>query len=168
MNNQHKLIYIYSMHPLARQTIKEVIDNYATEYQSTIMAGPGYEAPQNLDGEILLLDSCSVYQWSACASQWQSSGGRTILVVAASSWTEMDNLRILYQGISGVVSITERLPTELLNAIRSVSEGRLWVSPLALYQYVKRTGVSHYRSSLQEKHLTTRQQQVATFVARGM
>lgn len=164
------MIYIFSAHPLARQKIEHIALKCSSGLQITKSIGELRRIiqEQKLDGSILLLDTCSLLQWQECALRWQASGGKTILVVSPEQWSHNDDLRILYLGIYGVVPISEQMETDLPNAIASVNCGGLWVNNNALYTYIKKTGHAINQPVSAFKNLTSREEQIAVLIARGL
>jgi DNA-binding NarL/FixJ family response regulator len=162
--------YICSAHPLARQKIEHLALQCSRGVQITKSVAQlrGIIQGENLDGSILLLDTCSIIQWQECALRWQASGGKTILLVSLEQWNHSDDLRILYLGISGVVPISAQMETDLPNAIASVNRGGLWVNNDALYTYIKKTGHAIHQPMSAFKNLTSREEQIAVLIARGL
>ena len=165
-----KVLYICSAHPLALQRI----ENLALECSSGVHVTKSTVElrrvlqEQNPDGSILLLDTCSIIHWQDCALRWQASGGKTILLVSLEQWKHSDDLRVLYLGISGVVSISDQMEADLPNAIVSVNCGGLWINNDALYTYIKKTGHAINQPLSAFKNLTSREEQIAILIARGL
>jgi DNA-binding NarL/FixJ family response regulator len=166
----YKVIYICSSHPLARQKIQHIALECSSRIQLAKSIGELKKIIQEekLDGDLLLLDTCSIPQWQECALRWQASGGKAILLVSPEQWNHSDDLRILYLGIYGVVPISDHMETDLPNAIASVNCGGLWVNSDALYTYIKKTGHAINQPVSAFKNLTAREEQIAVLIARGL
>lgn len=162
-------IYIYSMHPLAFQRIRNLILENGISYQAVRSITLEEVAPEPaVDPSILLIDTCSVSTWAECALRWQASGGRTLLLVMPQHWKQSDNLRILFLGISGVVPITDHIEEDLPCAIDSIDRGGLWVDSAALYVYAKKKmGPATWRPQSAIMGLTSREEEIAIWVANG-
>jgi DNA-binding NarL/FixJ family response regulator len=160
-------IVIFSKHPLALQVIAQAL---ATDEELCVEVGVigTLEKPcLTCPGQVLVLDSCSQHQWLEIALEWQQGGGHVIVLVAHNSSQRIEQVRSLYLGVRGVVSLSLGLDAELPRAVRTVLEGGLWINREILQEYIRRTNSSLQRMADVKVGFTTREEQVAHFVVRG-
>jgi len=113
---------------------------------------------------ILLLDACSTKEWREFARRWQAEGGRTVLLVAPNSARDSE-LEIVYLGVHGVLPLSTNIDTELIPAIHSVAQDKLWMSNHTLDELVRQARVLSGPLSVED--LTTREHQVVTLLLKG-
>jgi DNA-binding NarL/FixJ family response regulator len=160
-------IVIFSKHPLALHVIAQALISDKTLCSEVLVLGTLETPRPDCPGQVLVLDSCSQPQWLEIALEWQQGGGHVILLVAHNNSQRMEQVRSLYHGVRGVVSLSPSLDAELPKAVRNVLEGKLWINHEILHEYVRRTNSSVQRMADLKLRFTTREEQVAHFVVRG-
>src|SRR5881227_837578 len=148
-NDNRRLVYICSEHPLALRLIQEMI-SLDTGLICKPMKCSRTAALTNLQcSEVLVLDCCSNDNWPDTAIRWQRQGGATICVISSESSHYREQLRALYLGVCGIVTVSTDMAKELPAAVRAVLQGRLWYSRRILAEYVKQK-----RMAMREKSST--------------
>jgi DNA-binding NarL/FixJ family response regulator len=160
-------ILIFSRHPLALQVIAEAVASDEALCTRAVVEGTFEKPCLECPGQILLLDSCSQPQWLEIALEWQQGGGHVLILVSHNSSQHIEQVRSLYLGVRGIVSLSPDLNVELPKAVRTVLEGGLWINRETLDEYVRRTNESIQRMAGVKLRFTTREEQVAHFVVRG-
>jgi DNA-binding NarL/FixJ family response regulator len=151
-------VFIYSKHPLAFRTIEKLMGSaaYSVRPFSQTKAWDFDECTW-----VLILDAYSIDQWLEVAVQCGSKGGRPI-VILPDQQTQEAELRLVYLGVQGIVSIPN-LENELVHAVDSVLEGKLWLRRSTLYEYVRHT--SSWGTA--KPSVTLREQQIIPLLAEG-
>lgn len=163
----HKVIYLYSRHPLVVQIVTEIISSdSATSYSVEALAKFEVQPDDQLGSRLLLLDACSIPRWPEYFRKWQAQGGRSILLISADSAVKQEALHALHLGISGVISISGGFSRDLINTIRAVNGGKLWASPEILAEYVRSNSMVRQNSS-GSGFLTLREEQVLGLLGKG-
>ncbi|MBZ5522046.1 MAG: response regulator transcription factor [Acidobacteriia bacterium] len=160
-------IIIYSKHPLALQVIAQALASDEALCAEAVALGTLEKPCLDCPGQVLVLDSCSQQQWLEIALEWQQGGGHVIVLVAHNSSHRIEQVRSLYLGVRGIVSLSPGLDAELPKAVRAVLEGGLWVNREILDEYVRRTNSSVQRMADVKLRFTNREEQVAHFIVRG-
>ena len=165
--SQHKVIYLYSRHPLVLQIVTQIIGSDSGMSCSVESLAKFEGQPDDQHGpRLLLLDACSIPRWPEYSCKWQSRGGRSILLISADSAVKQEALRALYLGISGVVPISGGFSRDLINTIRAVDSGKLWASQEILAEYVQSNSMVRQNSS-GSGSLTLREEQVFGLLAKA-
>jgi DNA-binding NarL/FixJ family response regulator len=106
---------------------------------------------------ILILDTCSVENWSDCLHKWNLEGGAVITLLSPEICRPELELQMLRLGVAGILSFVD-LQAHLANVVYAVAAGRLWFRRDVLDAYVKQTR-SDLRHSL-SPIVTTREKQI--------
>src|ERR1041385_1698844 len=131
-----RVVYISTNHPLVYLTIERILSPYCVKcFSRSLNDHEGCNW-------ILIVDTYSVAEWLAIASQCSFQQGRPVLVLADDIQTQEEELRLVYLGTRGIVSIAN-LETDLLRAVDSVMEGNLWIRRNILGEHLMRTGASN-------------------------
>jgi len=77
-------------------------------------------------------------------------------------------LDLLYDGVDGFVRITERIEEELLQAVRALMSGDLWMPQRVIHEYVRRTNLLLNSQLKPEPPLTARESQILQLVVRHL
>jgi DNA-binding NarL/FixJ family response regulator len=77
-------------------------------------------------------------------------------------------LELLYNGVDGFVRITERIEEELLQAVRALMSGDLWMPQRVIHEYVRRTNLLLNSQLKPEPPLTARESQILQLVVRHL
>jgi len=97
----HRVIYLYSRHPLVLQIVTQIISSDSGMSCSVESLAKFEDQPDDQHGpSLLLLDACSIPRWPEYFRKWQSRGGRSILLISADSAVKQEALHALYLGIS--------------------------------------------------------------------
>lgn len=162
------VVYIYSKHFLARKAIESALraDNtlkgsICPEPQAVQYAETG-DKPQ-----VPIVDICSVENWPELVSRWNTLGSLPVALLPPdhSGWAEQ--LKVLYMGVRGIVTLSTNLEQELPKAVHSVASGRLWIRRDILNEYVRQTTLLSSQLPVQAKRFTAREDQVVKFIIRG-
>lgn len=161
-----KVVHICSDHPMALRLIQEII-SADTELICKSMKCSKTATLTSLESpEVLVLDCCSNDNWPDTAIRWQRQGGLTICVMSSEASHYREQLRALYLGVCGIVTVSTEMPKELPMAVRSVLQGRLWYSKTILSEYVKQKRMAAGEKSSSLKTFTLREEQIMSFVMR--
>jgi len=151
---------IYSNHPLAFSMIKEAV---CTDGRLRIEVKPCYSIDSSLmhgvKNQILILDTCSVENWTASLNRWNLGGGTAIALLSPEMKSREFDLELLYLGTAGVLTLAD-ISAHLPSAIYAVAQGGLWFTRDVLDAYVKQTRIELRRYSSCDQTFTTREQQV--------
>jgi two-component system nitrate/nitrite response regulator NarL len=160
-------ILIFSKHPLALQVIAEALASDQELCKGAELCGTFEKPCLEFAGEVLILDSSSHPQWLEIALEWQEAGGHVVVLMSHNTAQPLDQVRSLYLGVRGIVSLSAELDVELPRAVRAVSSGGLWINRDIIDEYVRRTNSSVQRMAGVKPRLTAREEQVSHFLVRG-
>src|ERR1700733_3861975 len=110
-------VFICSWHPLAFGAIKELLISamYEVRKFEQIPSNP-LEGPNR----ILILDTCSVKNWTKIAIEWNRMGGRSIVLIQKRLESPEEESRFIYLGIHAII-LVPNIDTELPSAIQAVA-----------------------------------------------
>jgi len=154
-------IFICSRHPLAFGAIKKLLISgmYEVRKFEQIPANP-LEGP----AQLLILDTCSVKNWTKIAIEWNRMGGRSIVLLQEGFSSPEEESRFIYLGIHAII-LVPNIDTELPRAVNAVAEGQFWMDRECLSEYVKSTrSCGGFRES---RSLTAREQQIIPLLITG-
>src|SRR5437016_786367 len=109
-------ILIYSKHPLALHVIAQALASDEALCTKAVIMGTFEKPDIECPGQVLLLDSCSQPQWLEIALEWQHGGGHVLILVSHKSSQHIEQVRSLYLGVRGIVSMSPDLDIELPKA----------------------------------------------------
>lgn len=162
------VVYIYSKHFLARKAIESALgaDNtlkgsIRPEPQAAQCADTG-DKPQ-----VPIVDICSVENWPELVSRWNTLGSLPVALLPPDHSGYAEQLKVLYMGVRGIVTLSANLDQELPKAVHSVASGRLWIRREILNEYVRQTTLLSSQLPAQSKRFTAREDQVVKFIIRG-
>lgn len=163
-------VCVCSLHPIAAQMLKDALEADGPPGFKTRLPMTWHDlAPQWL-GEVLLLDGCGQVDWPKLALHWEKIGGKVVVLFPEDSAHPEKQLRALFLGVSGVVVTSTKWQGEILQAVRAVIDGGLWIRRDVLNEYVRRTS-GQSRSKSREfdalEHLTAREEQIMGLLLRG-
>ncbi len=158
---------VYSNHPLAFRTIANAIASNQERHNS-VKPYSDFKDSHGCAAEILILDLCSVPEWHAAIRKWHGEGGRTIVLIPPSTQSATEEIGMLSLGVAGVVPFSDDIYTTLPEAIQAVTLDKLWASPAAVEEYIRRTNTLLRHLSSAERILTTREQQIFDLLREGM
>ncbi len=153
--------YVLARHPLAFRFIEKALSMGVYDVKP-FPDPPGRVVDE--DGWILILDTHSVDDWPILTTQCRLNGGRAIILVNEPPSTVDEEIRLVYLGVHGIVSV-QNAENDLSKAVDLIAQGELWISRNALSQYVNRTTARAVHSG--QNHFTGREQQIVFFLARG-
>jgi len=165
------VVIVHSYHPLVFQLIQQAVASdpglhcavrYTAKSPSSVMLRPPSPIPP-----IFILDTHSVRRWRESLLQLRSCECRTIVLVPDEIKNSSEELKGLFLGAHGIVSMSANLTEDLPKAIRTVHKGKLWISRNALNEYVKRTNAAFSKLSFHGRQLTAREEHILQFLARG-
>ena len=158
-------VYSYTNHPFVLQVIQGAVKSdpafcYAGSISRNTIA-------IKRRGGVLVLDTCSIDDWRHVIDQWQTFGGRCLLLASPDFSEPEHRFGMLKWGVHGIVLLSARLGDDLRNALACVIAGRLWCSQAELSQYVERTmGPVLPPDAL--RYLTSREQQILKLILNGL
>ncbi len=165
VNSDSQVVYFRSEHPIALEWIRELLmsdpalQGRVKPYSRTITA-------QIQSPALLILDCCSINDWPEIAIRWQRGGGSIVCIVSPETANYREQLRALYLGVCGLIPVSPNIRKELLTAVHSVLQGKLWYSRSALGQYLRMGQFAPRKSDAVPHKLTLREDQVISFVER--
>lgn len=160
-------VYVFSLHSLAGQILTKIVASIGCE---TRMLNPLETAIPKQEGELLVLDGHCNDAWPKVALQWQQNCGRTLIVMDSNSAHPSNQLRALFLGISGLVTSSSEWQNEIVQAVKTILSGKLWICPEVLEKYAQRTGASRSSRSHQPRTapcLTAREEQIMSLLIHG-
>lgn len=150
---------IYSSHPLALSLIKDVVCSDPHLAARIKPYANGSKVPSGGKHQILVLDTCSVGNWPVCLAKWQAESGPVIALVSAETSCSELELRMLYQGISGVLTFAN-IRDHLPKAVHAIAEGHLWFRREVLDKYVNQTSNLVRNCYSAEQKFTAREKEI--------
>ncbi len=136
--------------------------------QDKVCASPSTVGQQKTP-MLFLLDFCCLGTESAalCRSlRRRCPGSKVVCLLPPVGTTEDYMLSLFYAGVEGIVCLKERWGRELRKAVRAVSRGDLWISPIVLRKYIQQTSSLLESGNSSERLLTAREMQVAHLTIR--
>jgi len=154
-------IFLYSKHPWVIQTVVAILPRSC----SLVHSVPRSKMSEHSAVSYLLVDVCSVSEWQEAVGEWTRERGGASIILVPRDWDPRQHLGALYLGVNGIIPFSQNLQVDILRAMKSISEGRLWVSRAALAKYVEKT-----RSSQRANpgSLTIREEQTIDLIRRGL
>src|SRR5215469_8903395 len=120
------LAYLWSRHPLVMEILQKAINSDEIECVSFSANHLSTSAGQQAS-KVLIVDTCSVVEWTVIATEWHEKHGLVVILVPQ-GWGEGGvGLRALSLGVCGIISISQHFETELSAALRSILNGYLWL-----------------------------------------
>jgi DNA-binding CsgD family transcriptional regulator len=150
------LIYIATSHPLVYQTVEKILLSYRVK---AYVRGRFNDYREH--NWMLIVDTYSVREWLALATECGFRQGRPILILADELKIEKEELRLVYLGVRGIVPITN-LEKDLIPAVGSLMEGGLWLRRATLSEHLMRTG-----GGLNACNFSVREEQIFAFLING-
>lgn len=166
-SKESPIVYIYSNHPLARKEIERAL-SADDSLRGSILPGPQpASCLEKVDKPLVtVFDICSIDDWPELISKWITIGSSPVALLAEGS-SHADQLRVLYLGVRGIVTLSADLDKELPMAVHSVAKGKLWISRGTLNEYVKQNSLISTRLLSDNQRFTAREEQVVKFILRG-
>jgi len=158
-NNQSALVYIHTHHPLVFDTLRKALHADLTECCEVKLA-PRLPTQNVGRSGILVLDCCSESSWPSIALHWQRFNWKIIVLSSSNAAVSQEELRALYLGISGVVAMSDNCPGDLCSAVKSILDGKLWISRNALNAFIRNMKPSSQCYSDSSRRFTFREEQV--------
>ncbi|MGH9429911.1 MAG: response regulator transcription factor [Terriglobia bacterium] len=164
-------VQIVSAHPLVPHLLSRVLAMHELLKQWLLPGLPGLAVLE--DGlqvkypRLFVLDSCSLGQDLNPLSRrlrLRFPGSRFLALRPAGTTSDEEILRLLYSGIDGMVSFSDRVEEELPQAIKAVMAGDLWVPYHVIRQYVRET--TQLLDLEAGRKLTARESQVLQLMVR--
>jgi DNA-binding NarL/FixJ family response regulator len=161
-------VYVYSEHPLARKAIIDALnsDRCLRRCVKAVPFGPVHSAAGK-ERKVGIIDICSVENWATLVSDWFTDGNYTVVLLPLDSSSFTEQLKVLYAGVRGIVTLSENLIKELPLAVHSVADGKLWISRSILDEYVRQTNFLLTRLPVDAHPFTAREKQIVQFILRG-
>ena len=165
------VVIVHSYHPLVFQLIQQAVASdprlhctvhFTAKSPSSVLLRPPSPVPP-----IFIVDTHSVRGWRESLLQLRSRECRTIVLVPDEIENGGEELKGLFLGAHGIVSMSANLTEDLPKAIRTVHKGRLWISRNALDEYVQRTNAAFSKLSFRGRQLTAREEHIVQFLVRG-
>lgn len=160
----HAPIYICSNHAFFVQHVNELLQ---ADNRLAIQFQQGDQLQNGGIPGVLVVDVCSTPNWVEVADQWHSGRGETIIVVASQSWFREDSVHALSIGVRGIVEISRNFDQLLLEAIRSVATGGLWVSRETTSECISRLCLISKSARKTSSCFTGRESQILFFLRSG-
>lgn len=160
------VVYIYSRHFLARKAIESALgtDN---ALKGSIRPEPQSAQCAEADKpQVPIVDICSVENWPELVSKWTTLGSLPVALLPPDHSGYAEQLKALYMGVRGIVTLSTNLEQELPKAVHSVASGRLWIRRDILNEYVRQTTLLSSQLPAQAKRFTAREDQVVKFIIR--
>jgi DNA-binding CsgD family transcriptional regulator len=150
------LVYIATNHPLVYQTIEKILPSCRVKTFTR-----GHFNDHEEYNWMLIVDTYSVRDWLAIATECGFQQGRPILILADDLKLEKEELRLVYLGVRGIVPIAT-LEKDLIPAIGSLMDGGLWLRRAILTEHLMRTG-----GSFNACKFSVREEQILAFLVNG-
>jgi DNA-binding NarL/FixJ family response regulator len=166
-NNDGAICVVYSNHPLAFRTIANAIASNP-ECRNSVRPYSEFKSSHECVAEILILDLCSVPEWEEALRKWHRHDGRAIVLISPGTQSAIEEVWMLSLGIAGVITFVDDIAITLPAAIEAVKQDKLWASPGALEEYIRRTNILLRHLSSVEQILTAREQQIVDFLREGL
>lgn len=162
------IVYIYSEHPLARRAIEGALTADRSLSGSIRPAPQITPCTEKLDhSQVPIFDICSIDNWPELLFKWNCRGASPVALLPLDHSSHAEQLRVLYMGVRGIVTLSADLDRELPRAVHSVANGQLWISRDTLSEYVKQNSLLSARLPAEAKRFTAREEQVVKFIIRG-
>jgi DNA-binding NarL/FixJ family response regulator len=162
------VVYIYSRHFLARKAIESALGTDHTLKGSICPEPQTAQCAATADKpQVPIVDICSVENWPELVSRWTTLGSLPVALLPPDHAGYAEQLKALYMGVRGIVTLSTNLEQELPKAVHSVASGRLWICRDILNEYVRQTTLLSSQLPAQAKRFTAREDQVVKFIIRG-
>jgi DNA-binding NarL/FixJ family response regulator len=162
------IVYIYSKHFLARKAIESALGADSKLKESIRPEPHAAQCAETSDKpQVPIVDICSVENWPELVSRWIILGNLPLALLPPDHAGYAEQLKVLYMGVRGIVTLSSDLEQELPKAVYSVANGRLWIRGDILNEYVRQNTLLSAQLPLQVKRFTAREDQVVKFVTRG-
>ena len=162
------IVYIYSKHFLARKAIENALGADDSLNGSIRPVPQAASNTATLDKpQVPIVDICSVENWPELVSKWTTVGSFPVALLPPDHSGYAEQLKVLYMGARGIVTLSTNLETELPKAVHSVARGQLWISRDILNEYVRQNTLLSAQLPVQPKRFTAREDQVVKFIIRG-
>jgi DNA-binding NarL/FixJ family response regulator len=162
------VVYIYSRHFLARKVIESALGTDCILRGSIRPESQAQCAERGDQPQVPIVDICSVENWPELVSKWNTQGRLPVALLPPDHAGYAEQLKALYMGVRGIVTLSTNLEQELPKAVHSVASGRLWIRRDILNEYVRQTTLLSSRLPVQAKRFTAREDQVVKFIIRGL
>ena len=162
-------VYVHSKHPLVSHVIRRTLCSDSLLRDSVRVLPRLWEVQRATDQHhIVILDTCSVNNWAEFLTRCIPFGYRVIMLLAPELADCMGQASLLHLGVSGILTLSNDLEQELIAAIHSVIQGKLWISRTTFQQYVEQTTSFLHRSARSHHAFTARQEQIFSFIIKGL
>jgi DNA-binding NarL/FixJ family response regulator len=162
------IVYIYSKHFLARKAIESALAADNTLKESIRPEPQAAQCAETRDKpQVPIVDICSVGNWPELVSRWITLGSLPLALLPPDHAGYAEQLKLLYMGVRGIVTLSANLEQELPKAVHSVASGRLWIRRDILNEYVRQNALLSAQLPVQAKRFTAREDQVVKFITRG-
>src|SRR6267154_121615 len=125
-DNTSTSIYIRTNHPFVFNMITTALHADSTIFFD-VKPAPGLPNQVFDEPGILILDCCSASQWPAIALLWRRLKWKIIALTPSGDADCQEELRALYFGISGVVSMSDNCTNNICDAVKLILNGNLRV-----------------------------------------
>jgi DNA-binding NarL/FixJ family response regulator len=105
----------------------------------------------------LVIDTCSVVEWIHLTAEWYQKRGPVILLVPEEWVGNGLEVRALSVGVRGIVPLSPCFEQEILDAVHSILNGRIWL-PVDAIQHLSRSGMEVFTAY--SSRFTKREQQI--------
>jgi DNA-binding NarL/FixJ family response regulator len=166
-------IYVLSLHPLAGPVLIRYLAADAG-LRRGLHPKPYSKlnsVPQDSSLCVFLLDTSSLAEDVPVlckALRARCPNGKFLALLSPDRSRDEDMVRMLYAGIDGFVTLTDKVEEELTKAVRSVLEGSLWVPPQVIRKYIRHSNFMLEKQLHPDLPLTARQNQVFQLVVRRL
>jgi DNA-binding NarL/FixJ family response regulator len=162
------IVHIYSKHPLAHKAIETALCSDRSLRRSIRTSLPAPASVKDAGGPLVaVIDICSVDNWTEIISNGLSVGSFPLALLPDDLSSHTEQLRVLYMGARGIVTLSPNLAKELPVAVHSVAKGKLWISRSTLNEYVRQTNLLFSRLQGPNGKFTAREEQIINLVIRG-
>lgn len=166
-------VQVVSAHPWVSPLLSRILAGHELLKPRLL---PALSEPENLgegaqakEPRLFLLDSWSLgHDLNRFSRRLRSQfpDSRFLVLGAPGRATDEEILGLLYSGIDGLVSFSDRLEEELPLAIAAVAAGGLWMPNRIMHQYVRQT--TQWFDLQSQRKLTARENQVLQLVVRRL
>lgn len=164
-------IQVVSPHPLLTRAVEKALAHRkgirvkilpSLSNETAVLAGPTF-------ARLFLVDACSLQgNLAHVPARWRAHapGSKFLALHSADAIADWEKTHLFFCGIDGFVEMHERWASELTTAILSILQGKVWVPPSVLLEYVKQVKLVLDAQMLPGHSLTAREGQVLQLLMR--
>lgn len=154
------VVYVCSPHPLALHFIMNQLETYPGAPWTLKAISIASDAPEIKQPDaIIVFDIHSISRWEHMLRRWITMGLGPIALVPK-SFDSKKRLRLLELGTRGIVEISPYFARDIVGAIKSVVNGKLWIDHALLEKFVTYTNAVLKRLPGVDDGLTSREHEV--------